>query len=287
MENNEIKLLFPIESENHKYNLIHFRFFIQYAKHAGITVELVESDDLVFISNDQLTFSCLVNDKQIIIDYADHSTRSWRHLYPNIPYFKFQTNFPLPDKTIPLGPPIVGVKRIGTKGSTLKEYNDLRKEYKYVPGSTIVCKQLPNGAAVERRKTVHTLLIEEFGDRVDINAQVDQLDFWKTHENCLVSVCVPGATNNMVDRGHMELIGLGVCTISPKLNTVFPKNSLLVPDYHYIRCADDYSDLIDIIKKLEKTPALCKRIGNNARLFYDKYYSPKKYWEWILRNINE
>lgn len=282
-----IILKFPKESEQHKYNLIHFRFFIQYAKHAGITVELVESSDKVFIAKDHLVFSCLVNDKQIIIDYADHSTRSWKYLYPNIPYFKFQTTLPLSDNIVPLGPPMVGVKRVGSKGATLREYNELKEEYNYTPGSMILCKQLPNGAAIERRNYVHNLLTETFAERADTDAQANQIDFWRAHETCLASVCVPGATNNMVDRGHIELLGLGVCTISPELFTVFPDNQILIPDHHYIKCADDYSDLIDIIKHLENNLDLCKRIGDNGRQFYDQVYSPKEYWSWIIGNINE
>lgn len=284
---NNIILKFPIESKDHKYNLIHFQFFIQYAKHAGITVELVESDDHVFVSNDQLTFSCLVNNKQIIIDYADHSTRSWRHLYPNVPYFKFQTNFPLLDNTIPLGPPIVGVKKPVSEKAAVGDYDTLRHKFNYVPGTKILCKQTPNGRAVGRRTAVHNMLINKFSaDRVDINAKSAQQEFWKAHEDCLVAVCVPGATNNMVDRGHMELIGLGVCTVSPRLDTIFPWHKLLEPGVHYLQCKDDYSDLADIIRDAESNKDLCKDIGNNARKFFNKYYTPTKYWQWILENMN-
>lgn len=277
-------MLFPSESEGHKYNLIHFRFFVQYAKIAGITVEMIPSDDRVFIPENQLVFSCVVNDQQVIIDYADHSTRNWKNLYPDIPYFKFQTTATNPRDLIPLGPPMVGVKRIGTKGATMREYNHVRYHYNYEPGSAILCKQLPNGAATERRHHVHKLLKENF-DNVDVAADSDQLEFWQAHENCLAAVCVPGATNNMVDRGHLELMGLGVCTVSPELRTLFPRYSQLTANHHYIQCADDYSDLVDILKRLEKNPAICRRTGANARQFYEKYYTPERYWQWILENI--
>jgi hypothetical protein len=144
---------------------------------------------------------------------------------------------------------------------------------------------LPNGAATERRNLVQTLLRKRFPDS-DISADCDQIDFWKMHEHCLTAVCVPGATNNMVDRGHIELIGLGVCTVSPQLDTVFPHYQLLEPGKHYVRCRDDYSDLEEILVSLQKTPELCKEIGNNARQFYEEYYSPAKYWAWIMENIS-
>jgi hypothetical protein len=276
---------FSTEYEGHKYNLIHFRFFIQYAKIAGVEIEMVKPGDQVFIARDQLVFSCTVNDQQIIIDYADHSTRNWRDFYPNIPYFKFQTAETDARNFIPLGPPMVGLKRTGSKGATMREYNHVRYHYDYQPGSAVLCKQLPNGAATERRNRVQTLLKERFPDS-DVLADCDQIDFWQAHERCLAAVCVPGATNNMVDRGHIELMGLGVCTVSPRLDTVFPKQQLLVPGKHYIRCQDDYSDLEEILVSLQKTPELCKEIGNQARQFYDEYYTPEKYWTWILENIS-
>ena len=280
----KILLKFPRDYLEHKYGLIHFHFFVQYARIAGIEVELVESDDRVFISDDHLIFSCVINDQQVIVDYADHSIRNWKQFYPNIPYFKFQTVKQNPQNLIPLGPPIVGVKRIGTKGATMREYNHIRYHYDYRPGSAVLCKQLPNGAAIDRRNHVHRLLQENFTD-ADITANSDQIDFWKAHENCLAAVCVPGATNNMVDRGHLELIGLGVCTVSPKLYTLFPQWAELIPNRHYIQCADDYSDLVDILRHLEKNPVICQRTGSNAKKFYEEYYTPKKYWTWILENL--
>jgi hypothetical protein len=284
MRNQNIGLKFPLEYKTHKYALIHFEFFVQYAKIAGINVELVQSNDQVFIAENQLIFSCMVNDKQIIVDYADHSSKIWKDLYPNLPYFKFQTTQDNSKGVVPLGPPMIGVKRKGTKGATFREYNRVRYHYDYQPGSGILCKQLPNGAAVERRNHVHALLDQNF-DQVDTAADQDQIGFWKQHENCLTAVCVPGATNNMVDRGHLELFGLGVCTISPELYTVFPQNQTLVAGEHYIKCQDDYSDLVDVIHSLQQTPSFAKAIGNHARKFYESYYAPEKYWQWIMENI--
>jgi len=279
------KMQFPADSESHKYNLIHFRFFLQYAKIAGVEVELAPTSKNVYIPQDQLVFSCMINDQQVIVDYADHSSRSWKKYYPDVPYFKFQTQIKDVGDHIPLGPPMVGVKRIGTKGATMREYNHVKYHYDYRPGTQILCKQLPNGAALERRNQVHTLLRKAF-PASDISADCDQMDFWKMHETCLAAVCVPGATNNMVDRGHIELMGLGVCTVSPRLDTVFPHHQQLVPGKHYIKCQDDYSDLLEILTELQKFPERCKEVGNNARQFYDEYYSPQKYWNWILENLS-
>ena len=276
-------LLFPNTYRNHKYSLIHFNFFIQYAIVAGIHVECVDPTDQIFISNDHLVFSCVLNGRQIIFDYADHWSRNWVEYYPGLKYFKFQTTTESHPSAIPLGPPMVGVKKFGTKGSTLREYLDLRWTFNYQPGSAILCKQSPNGAATERRNIVHNLLVKSFNE-VDVDANCNQLDFWKSHENCLVSVCVPGATNNMVDRGQIELFGLGVCTISPELKTRFPGDCTPVPGRDYIKCADDYGDLVNIIRDLTNSSDTCKQIGEQARSFYDAVFTPKSYWNWILSN---
>lgn len=284
MLNNPVVMQFPNSYLEHRYGLIHFNFFVQYAKLAGVEVDLVTPDHQIFISEDQLVFSCVVNNQQIIVDYADHHSRDWQENYPGIPYFKFQTIPTQSADFTPLGPPMIGIKRAGTKGATLREYNRVRYHYDYQPVAGVLCKQLPNGAAVDRRNQVHALLNENF-DHVDTAADQDQIAFWEQHQNCLAAVCVPGATNNMVDRGHIELIGLGVCTISPELYTVFPQNQTLVPGTHYIKCKDDYSDLVDIVRALQHTPSVAKTIGNNAREFYESYYTPAQYWQWIMENI--
>jgi len=283
----EIQLFFPKEYINHKYRLIHFNFFVQYAMMAkNVSVNFVSNSPDVFVSDDELVFSCCINNQQVIFDYADHYNRNWKNNYPGVPYFKFQKTTESISDAIPLGPPIVGIKMAGVQGATMREYYDVKYNYTYTPGEAILAKQLPNGAAIDRRNKVRALLSENFKD-VDLNAKADQETFWNLHKNCLVSVCVPGATNNMVDRGQMELIGLGVPTISPRLDTIFTYNETLEPDVHYIQCKDDYSDLIDKIKELKEDKLKCKEISTNAKQFFDTHYLPDKYWKWIIENIEE
>jgi hypothetical protein len=254
------------------------------AECAAYSISLVDSSEKIFVSDEHLIFSCLVNDKQIIVDYADHSTRNWREFYPDVPYFKNQKSDYSIKSAIPLGPPMAVTHLPGIKKSSLKDYLLVREKFKYIPGQIILSKQLPYGAALERRTAVQNLLKKSF-KQVDTNARVNQEEFWWSAETCLLSVCVPGATNNMVDRGQMELIGLGVCTISPTLTTEFAYNKMLIPNKHYIRCKDDYSDLIDIINNLIDNPTLCTEIGANARQFYDTVYTPEQYMNWISLNI--
>lgn len=280
-------LLFPKDYQNHKYSLIHFAFFLQYIKISGITVELVDSSDTVFVSDDKLLFSCVLDGKQFVVDYSDHHYKNWKPDFENIPYFKFQTTKEKSKDIISLGPPIVGAKIVGIKGATMREYLHMRNIFEYSPKDKILAKQIPNGAATERRSRVHQLLKESYGELVDTDVDCDQLEFWELHKSALASICVPGATNNMADRGQTELLGLGVCTISPEIKTIFPYDKVLKPNFHYIKCNDDYSDLVDIVKKLQKDPDKSLRIGKNARRFYEKYYFPEVYGKWIIKKVLE
>ena len=283
--NNQI-IHFPKECFDHKYYPIHFYFFIQYAKIAKINIMYIESTDKVFVKSDNNSFyfSCLINNKQVIFDYNDLFYRDWVDENPNIKYFKFQSTKQSSKKVIPLGPPIVSYKNKQIQTVTIRTYLNIKKSFNYKPGPKILCKQIPNGGAIERRTHVHDLIQTNFKD-YDIEANSNQVDFWKSHEDSTIAVCVPGATNNMIDRGQMELFGLGVCTISPELHTRLPYDVTPIPGVHYLKCKDDYSDLIDVIKHAQSNHTLCKSIGNGARYLFNNNFMPAKYWKWILQNI--
>ena len=269
---------------NHKYNRIHFSFFLQTARMAKISLNMVPADATVFVPDDALIWSCRIDGQQVIFDYSDHYYRDWRSRWPDLPYFKFQKTSGSAQDVWPLGPPMVGGKRRGVEISTLQRYYTIRRQFRFDPKDLITCKQQPNGAATERRNQVHSMLRKEF-QNIDVNSNSHQETFWRVHESCLASVCVPGANNNMVDRGHMELLGLGVCTVSPRLDTLFPGHRVLEPGVHYLQCADDYSDLCSILRDLTANPQQAKQVGLNARKFFDKTYIPVHYWAWIMSQL--
>ena len=278
------RMVFPSEYESHKYSLIHFKFFLQYAMLAKIDVKYSRTNEQVFIAeNNDPYFGCVINNTPCIFDYSDHAHRNWLGVHPG-PYFKFQTNPGAHPRIIPIGPPIVGVKNKLTKGQTMREYMALRETFEYSADKRVLCKQLPNGAATERRELVHDIIASNF-NQYDIDAKSDQFAFWREHQHA-IAVCVPGATNNMIDRGQMELFGLGVCTISPELRTVLPYGQLAKPGIHYVQCADDYSDLVDIINHLYDNLDYANQIGKNARKLFELYFSPTSYWKWILSNLS-
>jgi hypothetical protein len=251
---------------------------------SGARVLFVDTSESVFVHPVHLVFSCIINDHQVIVDYSDHDYRNWVSEYPDLTYFKYQTSPTSHSGIIPLGPPMAVTHLPDIIRSSLREYMELRESFSYNTGSTILNKQLPYGNATKRRSHVQQILTQSFKN-VDIEARCHQYDFWKMSEHCLVSVCVPGATNYMVDRGHMEMIGLGVCTVSPRLTTLFPYYRSLIPGIHYIECADDYSDLASIIEHLRNNKSICQQVGKNAREFYETSYHPRVYINWILSNL--
>ena len=149
------------------------------------------------------------------------------------------------------------------------------------PQEGFSCKQQPKGTALHRRNKVQGLLKKHFPD-TDVTSNDPPLDFWNAHKTKLAAVCVPGACNNMLDRGQAELMMLGVCTISPNLPEVLLDGVLLEPNEDYLQCADDYSDLIDICKSL--TPERAKWIGNNARRKM-AVMQPKPFWDYVIRTL--
>lgn len=271
-------------SENYRisrYADVHYYFFLEYARLAGAKINFVPDNDKVYTGGESRAFfSCIINDSQVIVDFCDFY--DWHFKDSEVPYFKFQSTNETPIKCHPLGPPIVGIGL--NLRATMDDYFDIRKDFKFFPGDQVLCKQSPNGLAKDRRNNVQAMLVKNFPN-IDIHPKGLQIDFWKKHEQCLAAVCVPGANNNMIDRGHMELLGLGVCTISPQLNTRLAHNKILVPNVHYIRCKDDYSDLLDIIEDLKSNKKNAKEIGENARKFFNDFWTPENYWDWILTNI--
>ena len=272
------KLIFPSDYEKHRYGNIHLSFFLEYAKLAGLQIDYdVNQRVFCYFEKTKWIFSCVINDQQVIFDYGDH-VKNYIDEFLNIPYFKFQVQN---DKTkaIPVGP--LFVKNPYTDLTT-DWFLDFREQFQYKHSKKILSKQIPHK---DRRVFVQSLLEENFpATRIDIKAHEKQAVFWKKHEVCAGAICVPGSTNNMLDRGQYELMLLGVPTISPHIKTRLPWNLKLESGKHYLKCKDDFSDVIEKAKILQNNPNLCYEISKNARELFESYCCPEKYWQWILKN---
>jgi len=224
-------------------------FVIELLKAAGIEVKLYRD------KRKGRGFVMHYRDRSILIDFGDH-------LIVADDYSKYDAQFRFHysykrhkelKNTFPLTP-------ISFYDWT--EYFKLEKMLKYNASGMILSNQRPGAAALKRRKLVQYRLIDWFGGQ-------------------LVSVCVPGARNDILDRGQFQYMAFGACTISPQLDIVLPYWKELKPGVHYIACRDDYSDLLSVIEQCINDRDACIRIGTQAKKLFKDYCTPAKIVEWM------
>lgn len=133
-----------------------------------------------------------------------------------------------------------------------------------------------------RRSLVREQLRGRYGDDVDVEF-TDQVAYWRKATNCLVSVHVPGMWNNMLDRAQLQLMGFGVCTVSPVLYTRLSKEDNPIPDVHYISCRDDFSDLVEKIEWCRNNRDRCREIGVAAKRLFQRTCLPEVVWPRVGR----
>lgn len=273
-------ITFPIKEpfvKPNEYNH-HYLFIKKYAECAGIKVRMSSRTDKVFCTS-TTCFSVLVDNQQVFFDYSDHQSLSC--YLPSLPYFKYHYSdriFSSHLNVFPVGPML----DIPDSSGYQLFFNLCEQRIYQCNNSTIINCQLPRHNALQRRMLVQQMLIQRYGNHADISfKKEEQILFWCKHENCLVAVCVPGARNNMLDRGHYEQIALGVCTISPFITTTLPYHKKLIPNEHYLVCNDDYSNLIELIEWCKVNRDHCRQIGSAAWELFRNYCRPEKYWQWV------
>ncbi|PHN02213.1 hypothetical protein CRP01_33300 [Flavilitoribacter nigricans DSM 23189 = NBRC 102662] len=220
-------------------------------------------------------FVIRIANTEIVIDYSDHLTLAPQfEKYPW--YFKFHYSegyHEAHDNLFPFSP---------VSFYDWQQYHYLRQQIKYTAnGEMILSRQYPHGNALHRRKQVQHLLKDRYG-ALAATERIEQVQFWKEISNSLVSVCVPGARNNILDRGHLQYLAFGACTISPKIITMLPGFRKLIPDVHYIQCSDDYSDLPEKIAHCRKDRKRCVEIGRNAQQLFLETSTPPELWKWVV-----
>ena len=201
--------------------------------------------------------------------------------YSHIPLFKahYSREHEYPKHVFPFAPTL-GPKHGRQK--TIQDFLGIYTSFETDPKAGFTSKQC---AKYERRRVhIHNLLKQHFPD-IDLNPNDTPLAFWNAQKTALAAICVPGhPTDMLLDRGQMELMMLGVCTISPYLPEVLLGDVRLEANEDYLQCADDYSDLIDICKSL--TPERSKQIGNNARAKMAAL-QPKPFWDYVIRTLQD
>jgi len=166
-----------------------------------------------------------------------------------------------------------------------KEYYRIRKEINYRADGLILNNQTPRNGAFERRTHVQKMLLSHYGSTNVSTKHYSQHEFFRLIDCALISVCVPGARNNMLDRGQAQYMFLGACTISPRIVTRLSWDEPLIPNEHYLMCKDDYSDLIEKIEWVKSNKESAIQIGENAKSLFTKTSTPEKQLEWISSKI--
>jgi len=129
------------------------------------------------------------------------------------------------------------------------------------------------------------LLKHEFRGILRIN-DISQEDYWKEIENILLAVFVPGFCNNMLDRAALQYMGLGCPIITTDIPEYLPYYEKPIAGKHYIKCNNDYSDLISIIKSYQTfNRHKLQEIGENAKELFQRTCTPVKIGQWIAQNL--
>lgn len=261
------KIVLPKE-HGQRYYRTHYAFFQALAAGAGKEVEIRP------MTEDGRGFSIIYRGLKMFIDYGDHKKISpiaadyplhFRYHYSQERHGHFRNCYPLTPISFYNWP----------------QYFRIEKELKYTAkGDKILNKQKPGKASLERRRRVQKLLVKTYRHKADLNID-SQLKFWWALRDCLVAVCVPGAREDILDRGQFQYWAFGACTISPRLDITLPYRMEPFPGRHYIVCKPDYSDLIEKIEYCRANRKVALRIGAEAKQLFQATATPRRIWEWI------
>ncbi len=252
-----LNIKFPNKYSGHgKIGQLHYTFaknLLSYMPNVKLSLVDINSD---------LWPSFLLNEKSIMFDYQDFKTLHSNFKNVNL-CFKTQYTDDLSN-----------IKNV-FPWSQISFFDwdyfyKFRKTIKYNASRNIILNnQRPYGNATERRIYVQGVLKDKYSEDVLINYDLPQDTFLSNINQCLTYVHVPGYSNNMIDRAHVQMFAMGCCVITTEIPNIFPNNLKPIPNIHYIKCKDDYSDLIELIEWCKDNRKKCIEIGDNAKELFD------------------
>ena len=252
-----LEIVFP-ERDKQKYYDIHFKYILNIFKYLNYKITFEKRP----------WFTVTINGKDFLFDYADTSNPA----ETTLPMFKLHC-IEEKEGVIPFSP---------VSFYDWELYYKLEKEIKYKHTGHISYRQRDYGTAIARRKEVRDILKALPGIKTELCGQGQ---YWSEIKDCLVSIFVPGAFNNMLDRGHWQYMAFGSVTISPRLPEMLPFGNKLTPYIHYVKCEDDYSDLLDKIDFCRSNPMNCINISKNAKELFQEVGTPEALGKWIESRI--
>jgi len=253
-------IIFP-ENIGQYYWRIHYEYILNMFKYleCSITYEHRGMEEL----------RVTINDKDFIFDYWNDCNKI---LDTNLPVFKFhcikETDkiFAFPTVTF----------------YDWNQYYELKSKINYKAKGYIIYRQRAYGRSTERRNKVKEALSALKNVKI---GTIEQLDYWNEVNKCLVSIHVPGFCNNSLDRGQLQLMAFGCCTISPYLPEILPFGHSVTPGVHYIQCKDDYTNLTELINYCNNNTEKCLDIGNNAKQLFNHSSDVTSLSEWIEEKL--
>ena len=264
---------FPKKNEQRYYDS-HYLFLKNLLSNAGMTIKEYKE------KRKERGFIIIYGNKKILIDYGDHHpiAGDWQE-------FEIQFRFHYSKKA---HGDLSGVSPLTPISFyDWDQYIGLQAEIKYTCNTNkILNNQMPGAAAMERRKRIQWMLKQRYDTDFDTEI-TDKVTFWKKTNKCLVSVCVPGARNDILDRGQFQYMAFGACTISPALDIKLPYWREMEAGVHYLSCLPDCSDLIDIIEYCKNNRDTCRAIGRRAKALFFDVGTPDKVWIWMKECIEE
>lgn len=281
---------FPRNSGQRYYDL-HFKYMLGIFHALNWPIDLFDDD-----TGERGCFKMYLDGHEVMVDFSDYG-----HEYTgDLPCLRFHYKMEHAKPNIyPFAP-----------GSfwNWPQYEEFKNKLTYKAEGLVMHNQYPHCNNLERRTKVRRM-VEDWADKKLAagiilpkgNGYVDGRElngadtnyfgikeyYWNSLKDCLVSIHVPGQNNNMLDSAQLQLMAFGYCTISPELPEVLPFGRTLAPDYHYVLCADDYSDLQEKIDWCRSHQAECLAIGHQVKVNFQQTCTPRVLGQWMEQLLAE
>ena len=259
------KIIFPRTTTPRRYYDVHPAYLLEIFRKLGFLVEFCDDTTV-----GECAFGVGIDSNEAIFDYWDLllTPDDDRVCFK----FHFSDGIHTPDgRLFPFAP---------VSFYDWDQYFELKNKIKYVAGDVVISAQRPYCDAKARRVKLQATLKSKYGGKA-MTAILPQESYWEAINGALVHVFAPGARADMLDRGHIQYLAFGCCTISPKIINILPFWEKLEPNIHYIECGGDYSNVIQLVEWCRSNKDACIEIGRNAQNLFETTCTPNKLIEWI------
>ena len=136
-----------------------------------------------------------------------------------------------------------------------------------------------------RRSYVVDLLQHAFGKRLHRQAFMPREEHLRDAAGAVACVHIGGSFPGAVDRTTSEVMMMGRCLVQNDITSLYG-GIRPITGVHYLACRDDYSDLVQILKRLLDDPGQAVSIGAEAYEL-SKQMAPEPFWSRVLWTCRE